>query len=123
MTKGDYSFPASLRLKRKREFDRVFSARCSVADGRLVLYAQPNGRTDSRLGLVVSKRVGNAVTRNRIKRLLREAFRLNRSSLPVGYDFVCVPRPAEEHTLAGYTESLCTLAERAVTRWRKRSRK
>jgi ribonuclease P protein component len=79
-------------LTRKRDFEAVFKEGTHSASRYLVVYARPNELSINRLGLSVSKRVGKAVTRNRVKRLLREAVR---SSLCVGslnYDFVLVAR-------------------------------
>ena len=58
----------------------------------VILMTLPNGRTFPRIGLIVSRRYGCAVRRNRFKRLVREAFRLNRGRFPAGFDFVVQPR-------------------------------
>lgn len=110
----DFTFGKSHRLLTKEQFDRVFEAKCSAADGRIIVYAATNDRQDSRLGLVVSKKIGNAVTRNRWKRLLREAFRLSREELPAGTDFVVLPRRNVEPELDELKRSLVQVARRAV---------
>lgn len=102
-------FPKSLRLLRGAEFDGVFGAKCSAADGVLVVYAWPNSLGHPRLGLVVSRKVGKAVRRNRWKRLLREAFRMAQHDLPA-MDFVCLPRLRDQPTLAAVQGSLRRLA-------------
>ncbi|MFQ5491000.1 MAG: ribonuclease P protein component [Phycisphaerae bacterium] len=85
-------FRAEQRLTRQGEFDRVFARRCSVGDRRLVIYAVENGSDITRLGVKVGKRMGGAVTRSRIRRRLREAFRTQQHGLPRGLDVVCIPR-------------------------------
>jgi ribonuclease P protein component len=106
-----HSFPKSHRLLASADFDRVFAARKSRGDKRLVVYLLPNGLGHPRLGLVVSRKVGGAVVRNRWKRLLREAFRLNQQDLPA-MDIVCLPRPAHTPTLESLAESLVALTYR-----------
>jgi len=85
-------FSKEERLKRQRDFALVFSEGKAVADRWLVLHARPNGLEHNRLGLAVGKKHGGAVARNRLKRLLREAYRTQKSDLPQGYDLVIVPR-------------------------------
>lgn len=58
----------------------------------LVLYMLPNQSSSNRIGFAAGKKLGNAVVRNRVKRMMREAFRLNREKLPDGYDFILVGR-------------------------------
>lgn len=79
-------------LTKRREFDLVFKEGSSLALKNLVIYARPNELGFSRLGLAVSKKIGKAVARNRIKRLLREAMRTISGDIPLHYDFVFVAR-------------------------------
>ncbi|MHC4598727.1 MAG: ribonuclease P protein component [Planctomycetota bacterium] len=110
-----FRFPKAFRLRKGKEFDRVFEEGKRVSDGRILLVYAPNGLPHSRLGILAGRKIGNAVTRNRAKRVYREAFRLGRDTLPRGYDFVVVPRPQdEERTLAQARESLEALAQKAV---------
>ncbi len=95
-TGGDCRFPRTARLRRPLEFKAVYAGRMSVAAGPLVLYGLPRADQTAalRLGLSVSRRVGNAVVRNRWKRRLRDVFRRLRPRLPAGLDLVVVVRAA-----------------------------
>jgi ribonuclease P protein component len=101
-------------LRRPADFQAVYDRRRSAADGTLVVYARENGLDYSRLGLSVSRKFGPAVRRNRIRRLLREAYRLSKADLPVGYDLVLVPRPLDEYELDDIRDSLGKLVKHAV---------
>jgi ribonuclease P protein component len=86
------------RLSRASEFQRIYRQGSSTASRFLVLhyFQRPTGMADTgpRLGLSVSKKVGAAVVRNRIKRLLREAFDTCEPSVAHGYDYVLIARPS-----------------------------
>jgi len=110
------TFPQSHRLKTPAEFDRCYKRKRSTSDDVLILYACENGLDHPRLGCSVSKKVGNAVMRNRYKRLFREAFRLAQHDLPPGVDLILIPRPGEEPSLAIVKESLLKLAGQAAKR-------
>jgi ribonuclease P protein component len=112
-----FTFPQSLRLKTPAEFKAVYDKKRSVSDGLLVVYAAANGRPHPRVGLSVSRKVGNAVVRNRWKRLFREAFRLHQHALPAGLDFILIPRSGQtEPTLDAIVASLVKLAADAARR-------
>ncbi len=89
----DARFPRRERLRQTRDFDRVFREGRLFRMPEFLVRALPNGLSHSRLGLSVGKRAGGAVRRNRMKRLLREAYRLNKHVLSVPCDIVVVPRP------------------------------
>ena len=110
------------RLSRSAEFERVYRQGRSTANRHLVLYTFPNPSTERpRLGLSVSRKVGGAVERNRVKRLLREAFARIEAELNPGQDLVLVARPAarelaEREGLEGVAASLTELIARAAVR-------
>jgi ribonuclease P protein component len=109
------------RLSRSAEFERVYRQGRSKGNRYLVLYAFPREDTDPthpdagpRLGLSVSRRVGGAVERNRVKRVLREAFWAEAERLPDSSDYVVVARPdarelAERDGTAGMRGALSEL--------------
>jgi ribonuclease P protein component len=110
------------RLSRSAEFDRVFRQGRSHANRVLVVYGFPRaGEGELRLGLSVSRRVGGAVERNHVKRLLREAFEQELARLPEGHDIVIVARPeakavAERDGLEGIRTALVELMDQLRAR-------
>lgn len=88
--------PKQHRLTDKRDFQTVFHRGRSFANRNLVIYFLKKERPDEpyRIGFSVSKKVGKAVTRNRVKRLLREAFRLEHEQIAPAHDYVVIARPA-----------------------------
>ena len=79
-------------LNKNHLFRRVYTRGKSAADSRLALYVRRNGQKENRLGLTVSTKVGHAVVRNRIRRRLREIYRLNEDRLAAGCDVVVAAR-------------------------------
>ena len=88
-----HTFREHERIKRRGDFERVTKEGKSVSDGLLRLRAAPNGLPHGRLGIIVSKRMSKlSPERNRMKRLIREAYRLNKHAFPPGMDWVAIPK-------------------------------
>jgi ribonuclease P protein component len=98
------------RLHSAFEFEKVFEEGRCFRTPWLRVHYRPNPDGRSRLGLVVSRRVGKAVLRNRVKRILREVFRRNKGRLPAPLDVVLVPQ-REARTHAEYLEAFLRFAE------------
>ena len=81
-------------LKKHKDFQHVYKKGSSYANKYLVMYVLETDGDDIRIGISVSKRVGNSVVRHRFTRLVRESFRLNRDKLKSGRDIVVVARAA-----------------------------
>ena len=81
------------RITKNSEYQEVFQQGKSAATRSIVLVRMKNGQTANRTGFITSKKIGNAVVRNRVKRLLREAYRTYAKDIACGYDLVLVARP------------------------------
>jgi ribonuclease P protein component len=101
-----YAFRKDEHLRRSEDFRKVYERRCAASDGWLTVHGRPNDLARIRVGFSVSRKVGHAVFRNRLRRLYREAFRLTRSELPSGLDLVLIPRGMKEPTLEELKQSL-----------------
>jgi len=104
------------RLRKQADFDRVYRARTYAADDVLIVNGCSNALARSRLGLSVGAIVGNAVTRNRWKRIIREAFRLSRQQIPLGLDLVVRPQKGAKADFQAVSKSLPALAGRIAKR-------
>lgn len=117
-----YTFRPHEHLRRPQDFQRVYNHRRSVSDNWLIVYGRPNDLPYLRLGLSVSRKVGGAVERNRLRRLYREAFRLTKPELPTGLDLVLIPRTPEEPSLEELKKSLAQLVQKLAQRLSKEMR-
>lgn len=114
------------RLTHAREFQLVFAEGVKRYRGPITLLVRPSPHPEPRLGLSISGRVGPAVVRNRLKRLIREAFRLEqrtlaRSGIGTSYDVVVTARPHELKTLTAYRRMLVEMVAEADRTWASRS--
>ena len=105
-----HTLPRSARLLSGPDFDRIFAGGVRAADRFITLFAATNGGRTARLGISAPRHLGNAVRRNRFKRLIREAFRTVRHDLPAGIDWVVVPRRGGEPEIGQLRDSLVQLA-------------
>ncbi|MFP7493223.1 ribonuclease P protein component [Terribacillus saccharophilus] len=97
------------RIKKNEAFQEVFQTGTSFANRQLVLYYKKQETADAhfRIGLSVSKKLGNAVMRNKIKRYLRQAFHELDEQVATGYDFIVIARqPAKDMTFQELKKSL-----------------
>ena len=98
-------------LKRNRDFQQVYKRGTSKANRYLVMYVLPNQHMMNRLGISVSKKVGNSVVRHRLTRLIRESYRLNEAEFENSLDIVVVARPqAKDRTYQEIESALMHLA-------------
>ena len=101
-------------LKKTIDFQHAYKKGTSKSNRYLVLYVLPVEHKRNRLGISVSKKVGNSVVRHRVTRLIRECYRLHESEIRPGYDLVVVARPlARDMSYARAEESLLQLCSRS----------
>lgn len=113
----DLRAPKNLRITRRSDIKRIFEQGRRLSDQRMTLWGLPSPPDNAagglpRIGVAVSMRHGNAVKRNRVKRLCREAGRLTRADLPGGWDFMIVPRAGSTLAVPGLQQSLRDLGKR-----------
>ncbi len=110
------NFSRDNRIRRQADFDRAYKTKVYAADDVLVVNASLNGLTVARLGLSVSRKVGNAVMRNKWKRRIREAFRLQQEKFPPGLDIVVRPKLGAACDFHAIARSLPQLVARIIRR-------
>lgn len=114
-----YRFTHAQRLHGKAAFATVYQQGQRCYCGPLVVVGCPNDVGFCRLGLSVSRKVGDSVRRHKIKRMLREAFRLCQHDWPAGYDLIIIVRKHDPHTLAEYQKLLFNGIRSLHKRWEK----
>lgn len=107
-----YRLRKSQHLRDGADFDAIYGLKQRAGDNHLLIFARRNGLDWTRFGLSVSRKHGNAVKRNRIKRLLREAFRLSQHELPAGLDLILIPRQHSGADLDDFRASLLSITGR-----------
>jgi ribonuclease P protein component len=126
---SDLTFRTRHRLTHARQFDAVYDAKLRKSRGPLTVFSKPNSLSHHRLGLAVSSRLGGAVLRNRLKRLIREAFRLDQHTLARvpglapetgGLDLIVSVRSRDPLPLAAYRTLLAELVSDAAGEWKRR---
>ena len=111
-----YTFIKAQHLRSKSDFERVYALKNKAADGVLLVFAARNDGPVTRIGLSVSKKHGGAIVRNRLKRLLREAFRLMQHQIPASLDLIVIPLAKDKASLVAYQESLVKATRRLMRR-------
>jgi ribonuclease P protein component len=108
----DQRLRRSERLTRRSDYQRVYARHCQVSDQWFRVYGVPNDLNRSRVGLSVSRRVGNAVQRHRVRRGIRETFRRNKDKLTRSWDVIVVARPSAADPHCDVASSLPSLLQR-----------
>lgn len=111
---GDERLRRNSRIRKGADYTRAIRRRCTASDGLLLVFGFLNETNCPRFGLSVSKKLGGAVVRNRWKRRLRDAFRLEQSRLPAGVDLIVIPRAESEPEFSSLCQSLVRLAGRVA---------
>lgn len=116
MTELRLRFSVRMRIRQPSDFKLAYAAGLREDAGGIIIYARPNGLTHPRLGISIGRRAGGAVVRNRLKRLLREAFRMEQHAIGAGLDLVVVVRPHRERTVDAYRLVMRRAADRGRDR-------
>lgn len=109
---AEFPFPSTRRLRSERDFERIYALKQRAGDNHLLVFAAVNPLGSTRIGLSVSRKHGNSVVRHRIRRLIREAYRLSQHDVPEGLDLILIPRENSGAGLLEYQASLVALTRR-----------
>ena len=110
----------TVSIKENHVFRRLYSKGKSAASPYLAIYVRRNGRNHDRLGITVSTKIGKAVVRNKVRRRIREAYRIHEDELYPGWDIVIVARVRAAHgTFAALEKSFLVLSDKLGVRKRK----
>ncbi|MBQ6115774.1 MAG: ribonuclease P protein component [Oscillospiraceae bacterium] len=109
---------AETTVKENHEFRRIYRKGRSAVSACMVVYCQKNRQGRSRLGVTVSTKLGKAVVRNRVRRQLREIYRLHREEMKPGYDVIVVARVRAAHTAYQKLEASYLEAVRQLDLWK-----
>lgn len=105
------------RVIRKDDFTRTLRKGNCAADGTLVVFALPAKKSPiAKLGITIPKKMGNAVVRNRWKRLIRESFRTQQDQVPPGFDYIVRPKKGAKPMWSEIEKSIPKLTKKAAAR-------
>ena len=111
----EFTFPKSNKIKARKEFQNVYEKGHSVVDGLAVFYVLPGENEKIKIGFAVGKKVGNAVIRNHIKRMMREVFRMHKGELKSNFKVIWVARKRlAQADFKTYERVFLRLAKRAA---------
>ena len=111
-----FRYTRGQRIRSSREFSQIYDQKLRAGDAHLLMFVAFNGQQVSRLGMSISKKNGNSPQRHRIRRLIREAFRLEQFRIPAGLDLICIPRAGSGSTLDDYRCSIVALSRKISKR-------
>ena len=111
---------AETTVKENHEFRRIYRKGRSAVSPCMVVYCQKNRQGRSRLGVTVSTKLGKAVVRNRVRRRLREIYRLHREEMKPGYDVIVVARVRAAHTAYQRLEQAYLAAMKQLDLWKEK---
>jgi ribonuclease P protein component len=108
--------PKSRRLRSSLDFAETYALKHKAGNAYLLIFAARNEIGSTRIGLSVSKKNGNSVVRHRIRRLLKEAYRLEQHAVPEGLDLILIPRPNSGATIDDYRNAIVYLSNKLQQR-------